>query len=300
MHKSTGWASVAFDWNRTRGFLITAEEGSFSAAAKALNMAQPTLSRQVAALEKDLGVTLFERGGQRLVLTQSGQELLLHAKQMASAAEKFSLTAAGHSQQLEGLVTISAGHLDAVYRLPKVIKKVKQRYPGIDIEIVVTNGASDLNRREADIAIRNFRPSQPELIAKKLDDENIWLVGTQQYLSPFKDIENVKDLNDIQIIGFEQDKQMIDILNQQGWELSQKNVQVVTEFQPMQIQLCKQDLGVIFLSEYAEKFEPSLTRVLASCGPIMTLPVWLVCHQELRTNLRVRKVFDLISDMLVD
>jgi molybdenum-dependent DNA-binding transcriptional regulator ModE len=66
------WRSVKFDWNRARAFLVTAEEGSLSAAARALGMAQPTLGRQVDALEEELGVVLFERVGRGLTLTPSG------------------------------------------------------------------------------------------------------------------------------------------------------------------------------------------------------------------------------------
>ncbi|MEP1930283.1 MAG: LysR family transcriptional regulator, partial [Roseibium sp.] len=72
------WKSVKFDWNKARAFLVTAEEGSFSAAARALGMAQPTLGRQVSALEDDLGVVLFQRAGRGLTLTQSGLELMDH------------------------------------------------------------------------------------------------------------------------------------------------------------------------------------------------------------------------------
>ena len=69
------WSAIRFDWNQIRAFLITAEEGSFSAAARALGQTQPTVGRQVAALEAELGVVLFERIGHSLVLTQSGLEL---------------------------------------------------------------------------------------------------------------------------------------------------------------------------------------------------------------------------------
>ncbi|MDH3432443.1 MAG: LysR family transcriptional regulator, partial [Gammaproteobacteria bacterium] len=72
------WRSVDFDWNRARAFLVTAEEGSLSAAARALGMTQPTLGRQVTALETELGVALFERGGRGLELTPSGLDLLEH------------------------------------------------------------------------------------------------------------------------------------------------------------------------------------------------------------------------------
>ena len=102
------WQSVAFDWNQVRAFLVTAEEGSFSAAARALGLTQPTLGRQVAALEDYLGVTLFERLGRSLSLTQSGLELLDHVRAMGDAASRISLTASGQSQRIEGQVCITA------------------------------------------------------------------------------------------------------------------------------------------------------------------------------------------------
>ena len=65
------WQNICFDWNQVRAFLVTAEEGSLSAAARALGLTQPTLGRQVAALEEALGVTLFDRTGRAMVLTRS-------------------------------------------------------------------------------------------------------------------------------------------------------------------------------------------------------------------------------------
>jgi DNA-binding transcriptional LysR family regulator len=292
------WTSVNFDWNHTRAFLITAEEGTLSAAAKALNMTQPTLSRQVAALENEMGVTLFERVGQRLVLTDSGIELLEHARTMNKAARSFSLSASGQSQQLEGVVTVSVGELDAVYRLPKIIAKLRKEEPAIDIEVVVTNAASDLKRREADIAIRNFRPTQEDLIAKKLGEEVIWLYATQKYLAQFQMFSDPSKLNNIQIIGFDQSNSIAEILNSKGWQVSKRNCQISTSFQLLQLELCKQELGLIFLPEAIGDENPDLVRAFEHLGPTMQLPVWLVCHKELRTNLRVRRVFDFISNEL--
>lgn len=96
------WRSVKFDWNRARAFLVTAEEGSLSAAARALGMAQPTLGRQVDALEQELGVVLFERVGRGLTLTPSGLELLDHVRDMGTAATRLSLSATGRAQTIEG------------------------------------------------------------------------------------------------------------------------------------------------------------------------------------------------------
>ncbi|MCR9114200.1 MAG: LysR family transcriptional regulator, partial [Rhodobacteraceae bacterium] len=102
------WHAISFDWNQVRAFLATAEEGSFSAAARALGLTQPTLGRQVAALEQALAVTLFERAGHTLVLTASGRDLLEHVRAMGDAAQKISLVATGASRAIAGQVRITA------------------------------------------------------------------------------------------------------------------------------------------------------------------------------------------------
>src|SRR5262245_6334979 len=98
MHSRMNWETVDFDWNQARAFLVTAVEGSLSAAARQLKQTQPTLSRQVASLEKHLGVTLFERVGKRLVLTATGTDLLEYARAMGDAAGLVALGASGRSQ----------------------------------------------------------------------------------------------------------------------------------------------------------------------------------------------------------
>lgn len=289
------WHSVNFDWNHIRAFLVTAEEGTLSAAAKALNSTQPTLSRQVSALEAELKVTLFERVGQRLILTENGLALLEYAREMGNTALDFSLIASGKSQQIEGTVSISVGELTATYIMPKLIAQLRKSEPGINIEIVVTNEPSDLKRREADIAIRSFHPKQNDLIAKKVGDEIIWLYGSPDYLRKQPAITEFSQLEDIQIIDFDRNNSVATILNRQGWNLSKKNFSIITPFQLLQFELCKEGQGLIFFPENMGDKEPKLARAFEHMGPIMTLPVWLVCHQELRTSLRVRRVFDFIA-----
>ena len=290
------WNSINFDWNHIRSFLATAEMGTLSAAAKELGLTQPTLSRQMYALESSLKVTLFERVDNRLVLTESGLELLEHAKNMANQAFKLSISASGQSQQLEGLVTVTASEFTATYVLPKILTKIRQEEPGIRVEIVVTNDASDLKRREADIAIRGFHPKQNDLIAKKIGEEVIWLFGSREYLQQFPPITDFADVKDIQVIGFDSSDAVINILNSQGWSLTHDNFSLLSAFQPLQLELCKQGLGLIFMPEELGARETSLAKAFENMGPTMTLPIWLVCHQELRTNLRVKRVFDFIAN----
>ncbi|MFT5800030.1 MAG: DNA-binding transcriptional LysR family regulator, partial [Candidatus Azotimanducaceae bacterium] len=127
------WKRSAFDWNQARAFLVTAEEGSLSAAARALGLTQPTLSRQVAGLEEALGVTLFERTSRALLLTQSGVKLLADFRTMGDAANNISLAATGQSQAVTGHVLISATDLMARYLLPPVLKKLRKIAPDLQI-----------------------------------------------------------------------------------------------------------------------------------------------------------------------
>ena len=120
------WRSVTFDWNRARAFLVTAEEGSLSAAARALGMAQPTLGRQVSALERELGVALFERVGRGLALTPSGLELVEHVRAMGDAASRVSLTASGQSQSVEGTIRIAVTDIYAVFVLPPIVGRAEK------------------------------------------------------------------------------------------------------------------------------------------------------------------------------
>ena len=154
------------NWNLARAFCATADSGSLTAAARKIGLTQPTLSRQVAELEASLGVALFDRIGKRLRLTDAGLCLLEHAQAMAAAAEATALVAAGQSQEVAGRVTVSASDAISAYILPDIVVRIRRQAPQITLAIVASNSISDLRRREADIAIRHVRPTEPELIGQ--------------------------------------------------------------------------------------------------------------------------------------
>ncbi|WP_108124782.1 LysR family transcriptional regulator [Saccharospirillum mangrovi] len=294
------WTAINFDWNRARAFLVTAEEGSFSAGARALGLAQPTLGRQVSALEMELGVTLFERVGQGLVLTAAGRQLKQHVQMMAEAAGRFSLSATGQATQLDGTVTIAASELEAVFLLPSVISRIRQRWPGIHLDVQVSHSVADLKRREADIALRSFRPTEPDLIARKLYEEPIWLYGTPQYLSTFGQLERLEDLRDVQVIGFEQSNQLEEFLKPRGWPIGQDNVRITSLSQMLHWQLVRLHQGLGFFPQRIGDTEPAFQRAFEHLGPPLQLPLWLVSHRELRTSQRVRVVYDALAEALAD
>lgn len=291
------WRTVRFDWNRARAFLVTAEEGSLSAAARALGMSQPTLGRQVDALEQELGVLLFDRVGRRLVPTESGRELLEHVRAMGDAASRVSLAASGQSQAIAGPVCISASEVFAVRLLPPIVADLRQRAPGITLEVVASNAPSDLRRREADIAVRNFRPDHPDLVAKKVCDMAGYLYAASTYLDSIGRPQTPADLSAASFIGFDRTSALIDRLQVAGFSLTQDNFPLISESQLVGWELVKQGLGIGVMSAVVGDREPGVERALPNMEAIM-FPVWLVCHAEIHTSRRVRLVFDVLAEAL--
>jgi DNA-binding transcriptional LysR family regulator len=291
------WRGVKFDWNRARAFLVTAEEGSLSAASRALNIAQPTLGRQIKALEVELGVALFERSGRGLEITPSGKELLEHARDMGDAANKLSLISSSKSESLEGNIAITATEMMAVFILPPLIQKLRKLEPGISIELISSNQASDLMRREADIAIRNFRPSQPDLIAKKIKNLNYNLYATPEYLASIGNPKTAKAFSQAEFIGFNRASHLIEILNDKGFTISDRNFSVKSESSFSNWALVKQGLGLGGMQEDIGDADPFVERAL----PNFSLPqteLWLVAHRELKVNKRIRMAFDFLASEL--
>jgi len=291
------WSSMRFDWTRVRAFLVTAEEGSFSAAGRALGMAQPTVGRQVAALEEDLDVVLFERAGHGLTLTPTGLSLLEHARAMGEAATRLALTAAGQSVSLEGVVIISAPQITAMYTLPAIVAHLRTVHPGIEVEIVATNDTSDLSRREADIAIRSFRPTQPDLLARKVKDGFARLYASPAYLESIGNPTTAEQLSRGQFLGFDRGDAMIKGLGALGLSLTPASFPIVTDNQLVQWELTKRGAGISIMVEDVGDAEPLVRRALPDFPPF-PFATWLTTHRELSTSRRLRVVFDLLLEGL--
>ncbi|MGR6874008.1 LysR family transcriptional regulator [Pseudomonas sp. HK3] len=295
------WKSITFDWNRARAFLVTAEEGSLAAAARSMGMTQPTLGRQVAALESEIGFDLFSRRGRGLELTPNGIKLLEHVRLMGDAANQFSLSASGKSDVIEGDVSITASELFSIFVLPPIIKTLREVEPGIEINIHSTNEERDLNRREADIAIRSVRPTQPELIAKKLGSVQGHLYAAKSYLQRLGNPPSIDELNKANFIDTENPGRLMQLLNTQGLSLSKKNFPVISNSHIVQWELVKRGVAISATIEAIGDHEPLVERVVISDLPLITIDLWLVTHNELRTNRRIRRVFDfLVSEFACD
>ncbi|MEW7009763.1 MULTISPECIES: LysR family transcriptional regulator [unclassified Lentilitoribacter] len=292
------WKNTNFDWNRARAFLATAEEGSLSAAARALHMTQPTLGRQVDALEEELGVVLFERVGRGLLLTPVGEQLLEHVRKMGEAAGSLSLSALGHTTTLEGSVCITASEMTSVSVLPPIIAKLRRIHPKVEIEILPSNEPKNLRKREADIAIRNFRPEDNDLIAKKIHDERGYFYATPDYLDSLPPITKFEDLAQAEFIGFDHSHEMIRYLNSVGIPVTEKNFPVLAGTHHVHWELTKLGVGIGAMPARLGDLEPKVVRILPE-QTNLTYPIWLTTHREVHLSTRVRTVFDFLAEELV-
>ncbi|MEP5155340.1 LysR family transcriptional regulator [Planktotalea sp.] len=291
------WQAITFDWTHARAFLAVVEEGSLSAAARVLRQTQPTIGRQVAALEEELNVTLFERSGRSLQVTQTGRDLADHVRAMAEAAGRVSLVASGQSQAIEGMVRITASDLFACHLLPPILHKLRSIAPLIEVDVVATNSVSDLVQREADIAVRNVRPEQPDLVARMIHESKGAFFASKTYLDKRGRPKTLKDLQKHEFVSFGDIDQMLEYYTGFGLDVSREQFKVGSTNGLVAWELVKKGFGICPMSVDVARASTEVEEVLPQMDPIL-FPTWLVTHRELHTSRRIRLVFDLFAEEL--
>ena len=283
------------NWTWVKAFLFTAESGSLTAAAKELNTSQPTVGRQLTALEEQLNMALFERSGRGPELTPTGTQLLEYVRQMKEAADQFMMTVAGQAESIKGSIAITANEVTAAYLLPSIIEKLQNVEPEIEVELIAENSTTDLKRREADIALRGYRPTQEDLISKRVYTGSAGLYAATNYINRLGGLRCKEDLLNARFIAFDRGAEYQTALSSLGLDVGLDRFTVYVENHLVQWQLVKQGVGIgIMPNEVGEK-EEDVQRLLAE---ELTLPyeLWLTAHRELRTSQRIRRVYDFISE----
>ena len=285
------------DWNHLRAFHATATTGSLSAAARQLGLTQPTLSRQVAALEEELGVSLFSRRGRKLVLTETGADLLNHIRTMGEAADAVALAASGRAEQVGGRVSISVTDTYAAYVLPSIVERIRAEAPQVTVAIVASNELSNLHRREADIAIRHAAPDQPGVTGQHVRDTQAWFYASQDWVARNGLPARPQDLAGCDLIAFEDAERYTAYLNGIGIPAEATDFRMVSDSSVTLWEMVRRGLGVApMLTEIAER-TPDVVRLLPDMAPII-VPVWVVTHRELEVSPRIRLVQRILAEEL--
>ena len=287
------------DWSLVQAFLSVAETGSLSAAARDLGASQPTLGRQIKALETSLSAELFRRKPRGLELTDTGAALLAPARAMRDAMHQISLTAAGTSVRLEGTVRITASEATSAHHLPAIVARIRAAEPDIAIEVAPSDTASNLLYREADIAIRMFRPTQLDLVTRHIGDIELGIYAAHSYLENRPPLTRIEDFAAHDFVGYDQDTAIVDGMNALGLPVTRDFFKTRCDDNITNWELVRAGCGVGFGQRIIGDADPLLRHIDLGI-PIPPLPVWLTAHEAMRQTPRIRRVWDMLAAGLED
>jgi DNA-binding transcriptional LysR family regulator len=286
-----------FNWALIPSFLAALDRGSLMAAARALATSQPTVGRHIGELEAQLGVVLFERTGRGLVPTAHALRLAEAARSMSGAADQLARQASGAQQGASGTVRISASQPVTCVLLPPLLQQMREMHPDIQIELVSSNAVSNLLQREADIALRMVRPDQSSLVAKRVGQVAIGTFAHRDYLRRRGTPRVPTDLLAHDLVGNDRNTDILRGFAAMGFPLQREDFAVRTDDLNAYQAAVNAGLGVGFLARYVARHHTELVPLLPMLD-IPPLPMWLVVHREIRSNPRIRRVWDFLATAL--
>ena len=285
------------DWTLWRSFAAVAEHGSLSKAARALGASQPTIGRHIEALEFTLGTKLFERSVTGLAPTEAGLRAYEPIRRAVEAIAEAELHVAGASGALEGSVRITASVVNAHYILPRMLGQLREEFPLIDFELVPTDSAENLLLREADIAVRMFRPTQADLVTRKLGETPIVACAHVRYLKARGVPETLDELLTHDLIGFDRSDLLIATARQMGFVLERGHFAFRCDSQSAMWELMRAGLGIGFAQANVVRKSAGMMPIALPLA-IPPLEVWLTSHRELHTARRIRAVYDRLGELM--
>jgi DNA-binding transcriptional LysR family regulator len=289
--------SNRLDWSLCRVFLAIAREGSLSGAARRLGVTHPTVRRDLGLLEDALGSALFVRSASGLVPTDLAIELQPIAQSMEVVAEAFMRTASAEAGQIAGTVRVTSSELMGVEVLPQILSQLAALHPGLQIELAPTRETEDLLRREADIAVRMTRPSQLDLVARKVGRVGLGFYAHERWLARQAEPETLSDLvRSRAMIGYDRDPALLRVLRSAGLDVEPSAFVFRCDSDLAQLAALRAGMGVGVCHDLIAHRDPALRRVLPGVGS--SLEVWLAATPGLRSTARVAATFEALASGL--
>ena len=288
---------MKLSWDMIHTFDAVAKTGSLLAAARLLRVSQPTVGRRIDQLEDILGVTLFVRSRDGMALTDAGVDLVETSDEMVRMADEFERRATGRHDEIAGTVRLSVNDILGVHVVPALLREFMETNADIEIELEITNAATNLLRRDADVAVRMFRPIQNDLIARKAGDISLGIYASKAYLTAYGRPDTFADLKSHRQIGFDRETFFVDQAKALGETVTASDYQFRCDNILAQIEAVKAGVGIGVLHQgLAARFD-DLEQLL----PHIDLPkyeIWVACHSEVRHNKRIRLLVDFLAKKL--
>jgi DNA-binding transcriptional LysR family regulator len=288
------------DWDKLKIFHVVAQAGSFTEASGILNLSQSAISRQIQSLEQTLKTSLFERHARGLSLTEDGETLFKSANEIMVHLKDVETSLMEKKNKPSGkLIVTTVVGFGSIWLTPR-IKEFMDKYPEMEIEVIVTDKELDLSTREADVAVWMRQPTQLSYIQKKLIDINYHIYGSSKYLEENGYPNTVKDLDKHKFIIY--GKGTPSPLSQTDWILKigkkdsskRKPVMRVNNIYSLFLAV-ESGVGLAALPDYMVQEKSTLVKVLPNVdGP--KYEAHFVYPQSLKNVARVKSFRDFIFD----
>jgi DNA-binding transcriptional LysR family regulator len=278
------------DWENLRHFVVLSREGTLSAAARLLGVDHATVARRVAALEAETGLKLVDRRARNYQLTDDGRRIAATAMPMEEAAFAVGRAVQAAKPGLRGEVSISSPPSLANTLIAPRLFQLRRQHPGIRIKLIGEKRTASLNRREADVALRLSRPSEPGLIVRKVGSFGFGLYGAASYLK-------ATPRHAFAFIAY--DDSMDDAPQQKWLQTVAASSEIVLRTNDLENQAAaaRTGLGVAVLPLFLGETDPTLERYDAPSAP-PSRDVWLLVHRDLRQAPLVRAVMEFLTECI--
>ncbi|WP_437732703.1 LysR family transcriptional regulator [Sorangium sp. So ce1335] len=284
-------------WDLYGAFLAVMRTGSLSAAARALDVAQPTVRRQIEQLESQLGVVLFTRAPNGLVPTELALATLPYAESIAASARALVRAVSSPTEADRGTVRVTCSEVVGAEVLPPMLAALRVAHPRLQIELVATNRTEDLLRRDADVAVRMAEPTQAGLVRRCAGRVELGLFATRAYLAAHAAPTSLAGLvPDHALVGADGSRAIIDALAAAGLVTTPRDYAFRSDSDVAKLAAVRAGLGIGVCQLPLSRRPVPLVRVLPALA--FHLDVWVVMHEDLRAVRRVRLVFELLVAQL--
>ena len=285
--------NILGDWDDVRFFLAVAKTGSFSAAATQLNTKQTTVGRRIQALERRLGAKLFDRHRHGMEVTPAARGVLVQAESMLSNATAIERHLAGLDREMSGVVRIAATEGLATHWLVPRLARLRRSHPDIIVQVVAGDQVLDLATRQADLAIRFFRPTSNQLVAAKVGQFNMSVFAAPTYVEQHGLPRTLDNLRDHQIVDH---TVLHGLPAMKPWsEIVERSPSVVlrTNSSYAAMEAVAVGYGLSVFPDYVAKIS---NLVAAPLDLGILRDVWLVSHEETNKGMRIRTVIDYVRE----
>jgi len=282
----------SLNWDDLRFFLAVAEQGTLSAASRILNVNHSTVFRRINQLEDTIAVRLFERLADGYQLTQAGEEMAQHVVRVRNEVDALALQVIGKDVQPAGVVRITAPDSFAYHYINHYLALFCKQYPGINVELNVSNENLDISRRETDIAVRSTSSPPQHLIGKKIFSLPWAFYTSKKYLRARGTPTSMAALSEHDLIGPDgriAQLKAFQVLNkalEPNYRLRGNNLMAIAS-------LATAGNGIALLPD--DQVYTGMNR-LFTMTPLVTSDIWILTHPELRATERVRLLMNFLVE----